>query len=79
MPEERLDRVQMRLDVVEKRIRILESQVSTLTEAIRVLVHGLEGTPIAQPGEEQRSAGQAARQAHELLLLTEQASQRPER
>ncbi len=49
------------------RLRRLEARVDGLAEAIEVLARGLEGSPIAEPGN--HPAGKAARQAHELLLL----------
>jgi len=38
-----------------------------LAEAVEVLARGLEGSPIAEP--ENHPAREAARRAHELLLL----------
>jgi hypothetical protein len=52
---------------LEGRVRILEERVSALADAIRVLARGLEDIPTIEPG--QRRAADAARQAHELLLL----------
>jgi hypothetical protein len=42
---------------------------------IRVLAHGLEEPPTAEPG--QRSAAQAARRAYDLLLVAEAAARGP--
>jgi hypothetical protein len=53
--------------VMEMRLRRLEDQVATLTTAIRVLAHSLEDGPLAEPGK--RQVAEAARQAHDLLLL----------
>lgn len=54
-------------DVLEERVRALEGRVTVLTEALRVLAHGLEDLPAAEPGGQTRAA-KAARQAYELLL-----------
>jgi hypothetical protein len=54
------------LTVLEERLQHLEARVETLTEALRVLARGLEGGPLAEPGESR--ASEAARQARELLL-----------
>jgi len=48
---------------LEERVRVLENQVTALSE-VRVLAHGLEDLPTAEPG--QRPAAQAARRAHDL-------------
>jgi hypothetical protein len=48
-------------------LRRLEARVNALAEAVEVLARGLEGSPIAEPGN--HPAREAARQAHELLLL----------
>jgi len=55
---------------VEDRVRVLEGRVSVLEEALRVLTHGLEDLPAAEPGRHQASS--AARQAHDLLLAEPQ-------
>lgn len=49
------------------RLRLLEARVDALTEAVDVLARGLEGSPMAGPVN--HPAREAARQAHELLLL----------
>jgi len=49
------------------RLRRLEARVDALAEAVEVLAIGLEGSPIAEP--ENHPAREAARRAHELLLL----------
>ncbi len=41
--------------------------MDALAEAVEVLVRGLEGSPMAEP--ENHLVRDAARQAHELLLL----------
>lgn len=52
---------------VERRIRRLEAQVEALTEAVEALAQGLAGSPMAEPGV--TNPAEAARRAHELLLL----------
>ena len=52
-------------------MRQLEAQVEALAEAVEVLAHGLEGGPMAEPGA--TSPEEAARRAHELLLLAKPA------
>jgi hypothetical protein len=52
---------------VEDRIRQLEAQMEALTEAVGVLARGLEGGPMAEPRNQDTE--EAARHAHELLLL----------
>ena len=49
------------------RLRRLEARVDALAEAVEVLAIGLEGSPVAEP--ENHPAREAARRAHELLLL----------
>jgi len=51
------------------RVSVLETRVAMLSEVIRVLAHGLEDFPTAEPG--QRPAADAARRAYELLLAAE--------
>jgi hypothetical protein len=48
---------------IERRVRLLEARV----EAVEVLARGLEDSPMAEPVN--HLAGEAARRAHELLLL----------
>jgi hypothetical protein len=55
------------LAAVERRLRRLETRVDALAEAVEVLARGLEGSPIAEP--DNHPAREAARRAHELLLL----------
>jgi hypothetical protein len=55
------------------RVSVLETRVAMLSEVIRVLAHGLEDFPIAEPG--QRLAADAARRAYELLLAAEPRTQ----
>ena len=52
---------------MEQRIRRLETRLDALAEAVGVLVRGLEDGPMAEPAE--RRAEEAARRAHDLLLL----------
>lgn len=54
---------------LEERVRVLENRVTALYDVIRIMVHGLEVPPTAEPG--QRPAAEAARQAYDLLLLAE--------
>lgn len=51
---------------VEERVERLEAQVASVAEALRVLAHGLETAPGAEPDE--RRGPRAARQAYEILL-----------
>jgi hypothetical protein len=48
-------------------LRRLEARVDALAEAVEVLTRGLEGTPMAEPGNS--TLTESARRAHELLLL----------
>ena len=52
---------------MEERVHRLEVHADALAEAIEVLARGLEGGPMAEPRN--RQAEEAARHAHELLLL----------
>ncbi len=54
---------------LEERVHMLEERITALAEAIRVLARGLEDVPTIEPG--QRTAAEAARRAHDLLLLAE--------
>ena len=56
---------------MEERVHRLEAQAGMLAEAIAVLARGLEGGPMAEPRNNQ--AEQAARRAHELVLLARSA------
>ena len=62
---------------LDQRVLILEDRVSALTEALRVLAHGLEDFPAAEPGG--RRAAEAARQAYDLLLVAVQRTSEPGR
>jgi exonuclease VII small subunit len=57
---------------LEERVRRLEVRTAALADALRALVGGLEDNPLAEPGE--KSAAEAARRAHELLLAAEAGS-----
>lgn len=57
-----------------QRVLVLESRVTALAEA-RVLAHGLEDLPAAEPGG--RRAAEAARQAYDLLLVAGQQPGEP--
>lgn len=54
---------------LDERVLALEHRVAALAEALRVLAHGLEDLPAAEPGG--RGPAEAARQAYDLLLLAE--------
>lgn len=54
---------------LEERVHALEERVTALADAVRLLARGLEDVPTIEPG--QRQAAEAARRAHELLLVTE--------
>jgi hypothetical protein len=54
---------------LEERVRVLEERLAAVADAVRVLAHGLEDMPVAEPGG--RPAAEAARRAHELLLIAE--------
>jgi hypothetical protein len=56
---------------MEERVHRLEAQADVLAEAIEVLARGLEGGPMTEPRN--RQAEEAARRAHELLLLARSA------
>ncbi len=56
--------------MVESRLERLERKVDVLIDALRVLAHGAEGGPLAEPGAQ--PAPRAARQAYELLLALRQ-------
>ena len=55
-----------------ERIRRLEGQMAAVTEALEVLTRGLESSPMAEPPN--RHLEEAARRAHELLLLAKSAA-----
>jgi exonuclease VII small subunit len=55
-----------------ERVRRLEDQMAALTEAVEVLTRGLESNPMAEPPN--HHVEQAARRAHELLLLAKSAA-----
>jgi hypothetical protein len=52
-----------------ERVRLLEGRLAAVADAVSVLAHGLEDLPMAKPGG--RSTAEAARRAHDLLLLAE--------
>jgi hypothetical protein len=54
---------------LEERVRVLENRVTVLSDVIRILAHGLEDLPTAEP--RQRPAAEAARRAYDLLLVAE--------
>ena len=55
-----------------ERVRRLEGQMAALTEALEALTRGLESSPVAGPPN--RHIEEAARRAHELLLLAKMAA-----
>ncbi len=55
-----------------ERVRRLEGQMAAVTEAVEVLTRGLESSPMAGPPN--RHIEEAARRAHELLLLAKSAA-----
>ena len=55
-----------------ERVRRLEGQMAAVTEALEVLTRGLESSPMAEPPN--RHIEEAARRAHELLLLAKSAA-----
>jgi hypothetical protein len=56
---------EMPLAAPDERLRALEERLDAIAEAIHVLTHGLENLRTARP------VAEAARQAHELLLLAQ--------
>ncbi len=62
---------------LDERVLVLEDRVAALTEALRVLAHGLEDLPAAEPRG--RRAAEAARQAYDLLLVAGQHAGEPDR
>jgi hypothetical protein len=60
-----------------ERVLALEDRVTAIEEALRVLAHGLEDLPTAEP-QGQRVA-EAARQAYDLLLAAGQHVSNPDR
>lgn len=64
------------LAALDQRVLVLEDRVTALTEALRVLAHGLEDLPAAEPGR--RPAAEAARQAYDLLLVAGQRASEPD-
>jgi hypothetical protein len=54
---------------LDGRVLALEDRVTALAEALRVLAHGLEDLPAAEPGGGR--AAEAARQAYDLLLAAQ--------
>jgi len=58
-----------------ERVRRLEGQLTALTEAVEVLTRGLESSPMAEPPN--HHIEEAARRAHELLLLAKPATPGP--
>ena len=65
------------LAALDQRVLVLEDRVTALAEALRVLAHGLEDLPAAEP--EGRRAAEAARQAYDLLRVAGPHSREPDR
>ena len=63
---------ELSVTALEERVHMLEERLTAVADAVRVLAHGLEDVPIAAPGG--RPAAEAARRAHELLLICEPRS-----
>lgn len=61
---------------LEERVLALEHRVAALAEALRVLAHGLEDLPAAEPRGQR--AAEAARQAHDLLLVAGERASEPD-
>jgi hypothetical protein len=64
------------LAALGERMLVLEDRVTALAEALRVLAHGLEDLPAAEPGG--RRAAEAARQAYDLLLVAREPDGEPD-
>ena len=60
---------------LEERVHRLEERLIAVADAVRVLAHGLEDVPVAEPGR--RPTTEAARRAYELLLIAEPRELRP--
>jgi hypothetical protein len=56
---------------LEERVHRLEAQLEALVEAAEALARGLENGPMTEPRN--RHTEEAARHAHELLLLAKSA------
>ena len=61
---------------LDQRVLALEDRVAAVAEALRVLVHGLEDLPAAEP--RRRRVAEAARQAYDLLLVAGQRASEPD-
>jgi len=61
---------------LEERVHVGEDRVTALADVVRVLGHGLEDLPTAEPG--QRPAAEAARRACDLLLVAEPRTPDPQ-
>ena len=64
------------VSALEERVHVLEGRVTALADVARVLAHGLEHLPTAEPG--QRTAAAAARRAYDLLLIAEPRTAAPQ-
>jgi hypothetical protein len=70
-------RHQESLAALDQRVLVLEDRVTALAEALRVLTHGLEDLPAAEPGG--RRAAESARRAYDLLLVAGQRASEADR
>lgn len=61
---------------LEERVHVLEGRVTALADVVRVLAHGLEDLPSAEP--QQQPAAEAARRAYDLLLMAEPRTPGPQ-
>jgi hypothetical protein len=64
------------VSALEERMHVLEGRVTALADVVRVLAHGLEHLPTAEPG--QRPTAEAARRAYDLLLMAEPRTPAPQ-
>ncbi len=60
---------ELALTALAERVQVLEGRLAAVADAVSVLAHGLEDLPTAKPGG--RTTAEAARRAHDLLLLAE--------
>jgi hypothetical protein len=60
---------QVAVAALEERVRVLEGRLAAVADAVRVLAHGLEDQPMAEPRG--RPGAEAARRAYELLIVAE--------
>jgi hypothetical protein len=63
--------VKLSLAQLEERVRHLEARTEAVAGAIRLLARGLEENPLSEPDERAGVVKDAARRAHELLLVAD--------